>query len=237
VRHRAGRTLENRRHTRLLSSNLPIDQRKERPSDPRPSGARPGIGPELSADFKERLSAADPEALARFYELYFDRVYGYVRRMLGEDHTAEDVTQDIFMHIQRSAKSYDPSRELDPWVFTIATNKVRDHWRSRRHRDGLSETSLDETETRFHPIATPRGPLPLLENDELGKILSRAIDELPEGMRSTLILRYFEGLSFEAIAQMIDRNEAAVRKRYSRALEELRRALEKRLAEPGGGQP
>lgn len=225
-----------RSHTRLPASNLPIHQRKEPPSDPRPSGAGAGIGPELPLEFRARLSAADPEALARFYELYFDRVYGYVRRMLGEDHTAEDVTQDVFMHIQRSVKSYDPERGLDPWVFTIATNKVRDHWRSRRHRDGLSETSLEETETRFHPIATPRGPLPALENDELGRMLARAIDELPEGMRATLILRYFEGLSFESIAQMIDRNEAAVRKRYSRALDELRRILEKRLDEPEGGK-
>jgi RNA polymerase sigma-70 factor (ECF subfamily) len=155
--------------------------------------------------------------------------------MLSEDHVAEDVTQDIFLHIQRSAKSYDPARELDPWVFTIATNKVRDHWRSRRHRDGLEESSLDDTETRFHP-ASARGPLPALENAELRGILDRAIDELPDGMRSTLVLRYFEGLSFESIARMYDRNEAAVRKRYSRALSELRRILEKRHAGPEGGR-
>jgi RNA polymerase sigma-70 factor (ECF subfamily) len=228
----AGRSREISSHSPFGPSNLSTDPRTERPSDPRPGVAHP----ELSPEFKRRFATGDPEALARFYELYFERVYGYVRRMLSEDHTAEDVTQDVFMHVQRSVKSYDPERELDPWVFTIATNKVRDHWRSRRHRDNLSETSLDDADTRFHPIAPRRGPLPALENAELGRLLEHAIAELPESMRSALVLRYFEGLSFERIAQMFDRNEAAVRKRYSRALDELRRNLESRLSEPEGGK-
>jgi RNA polymerase sigma factor (sigma-70 family) len=215
---------------------LPIEQRKEPSPDPVAASAGGGRDPGLPPDFKARFAAAEPEALSRFYEAYFDRVYGYVRRMLGEDHAAEDVTQDVFMHIQRSAKTYDPARELDPWVFTIATNKVRDHWRSRRHRDGFEETSLDDAETHIHPAAAPRGPLPSLEEAELRGILDRAIDDLPEAMRSTLILRSVEGLSFESIARMIDRNEAAVRKRYSRAVAELRRILEKRHAGPERGR-
>ena len=140
------------------------------------------------------------------------------------------------MHIQRSLHTYDPARELAPWVFTIATNKVRDFWRSRRHRDSLQETSLDLEEAGFQPAAHDLGPLPALENQELGRLLDRAIDELPESMRATLTLRWFEGLSFEAIAALLQRNETAVRKRYSRALEELRRTLTKSLGLQGGGR-
>ena len=161
-------------------------------------------------------------------------MYAYVKRMVGEESLAEDVTQDVFMHIQRSLHTYDPTRELAPWVFTIATNKVRDLWRSRRHRDALRETSLDQEENAFLAAASERGPLPSLENDELGRLLDRAIGELPESMRATLILRWFEGLSFEAIASLLERNETAIRKRYSRALEELRRSLSKSLGIRGG---
>jgi RNA polymerase sigma-70 factor (ECF subfamily) len=211
---------------------LPNDQRIQPPADRHSAAA--DSGSKITPDMARRLRALDPEALGLFYNLYFDRVHGYVRRMVGDEHTAEDVTQDIFMHIQRALQSYDPSRELDPWVFTIASNKLRDHWRSRRHREGMRETSLEEDETRFHPASTQRGPLPEMENEELGRQLSRAIDELPESMRETLILRYFEGLSFENIAAMLERNEAAVRKRYSRALEELRRSLQKTLGGAGG---
>ena len=188
---------------------------------------------ELPMELRAKLPARDRRALERFYELFFDRVYGYVRRMLGEDGIAEDVTQDVFMHIQRSIHTYDPAREPGPWVFTIATNKVRDFWRSRRHKDAHLEASLDDEEHPIQPVARDKGPLPELEREELSRQLSRAIDELAPGMRETLLLRSFEGLSFEEIGTRIGRNETAARKRYSRALGHLRDALERTLG-PGG---
>ncbi len=193
---------------------------------------------ELDSKMLERLTQLDPEALGLFYEVYFDRLYGYVRRMVGSEHIAEDVTQDIFMHIYKSLPKYDPSRALRPWIFTIATNKVRDFWRSRRHRDTLRETSFDATEGDGLRESKQQAPQGLLENEELGVALTEAIERLPDTMRSTLLLRYFEGLSFEAIGKIVDRNEAAVRKRYSRALEALREDLTpliEPLGRPDGG--
>ena len=195
-----------------------------------PAATEAAFSPELRA----KLPLRDRAALERFYEFFFDRVYGYVRRMLSEDQLAEDVTQDVFMHIQRSIHTYDPARDPGPWVFTIATNKVRDFWRSRRHKDAQLESSLDDEERRHHAASTAPGPLPELEREELSRELSRAIDELSPGMRETLVLRYFEGLSFEEIGSRIGRNETAVRKRYSRALGDLREALARYM---GPGRP
>ena len=183
-----------------------------------------------------RLQRREGDALARFYELVFERVYAYIRRMLGEEHQAEDLTQDVFMHLQRSFATYDPARELGPWVFTIASNKVRDHWRSRQSQSARRVSSLDDEENLTEPVAQERGPLPKLENEELKAELEAAIAALPEISRATLVLRLHEGLSFEEIARMFERNETAVRKRYSRALAELRTALEKkRIGFAGGG--
>jgi RNA polymerase sigma-70 factor (ECF subfamily) len=213
--------------------------------DPRthsPTTGSPSPTEERDPDFLRRLRARDRTALGRFYELYFDRVYGYVRRMLGEDHLAEDVTQEVFVHIQRSIETYDPSRELSPWVFAIATNKVRDHWRSRRHHDALKETSFDvpdadlaETSRRIEPVDGRASPLSELLGAEMRATLDAAIDALPAGMRETLVLRWFEELSFEDIGRIIERNETAARKRYSRALEELRGLLEKHVEARKGG--
>lgn len=177
-----------------------------------------------------RLRQRDRAALETFYETYFDRVYGYVRRMLGNDEEAEDVTQEVFLHIQRSIDGYDPERPLSPWVFTIATNQVRDHWRARRRTDPLDGASLDEEEARPDPPAREIGPLPALEQAELASALSAAIDELPESLRTTFVLRCQEGLSFDEIGRLVARNETAVRKRYSRALEELRERLGRRAS-------
>jgi RNA polymerase sigma factor (sigma-70 family) len=131
--------------------------------------------------------------MERFYEVFFDRVYGYVRRMLNEDHLAEDVTQDVFMHIQRSIHTYDPSRDPGPWVFTIATNKVRDFWRTRRHKEAGLEASLDDEERKFRAPSRDPGPLPELEREEMSRELSKAIDELPPGMRETLVPAVLRG--------------------------------------------
>src|SRR6185503_20652737 len=108
--------------------------------DARPSAV--GFPPEL----RERLARREPAALARFFDAYFERVYAYLRRLVGDEHAAEDLTQDVFLQAHRALPSYDPARDPRPWLFTIATNKLRDHWRSRAAHGGDSETSLDHEE-------------------------------------------------------------------------------------------
>jgi len=183
---------------------------------------------DLTSEERRRLQARDPAALAHFSTTYLERVYGYVRRLLRAEHPAEAVTQDIFMHIHRSLPSYDPERELRPWVFTIATNKVRDFWRSRRFRDSQREAGVD-VDAGSLTASSNRGPAELTEAREVSRNVAAAIEALPEGMRTTLILRYYEGMSFSDIGLVIDRNETAVRKRYSRALEQLREQLSRQL--------
>jgi len=188
------------------------------------SPARPEP-PELDRSIREALVRRDQAALAQFFDAYFDRVHGYIRRLVREEHHAEDLTQDVFLHFHRALDSYDPERPLAPWVFTIATNKVRDLWRSRRHR--AEHTSLGRGDDVDDPafIAEDASAHEELEARELTGRIANAIDSLPELLRQTLVLRYYEGLSFEAIGVIVDRNETAVRKRYSRALQELRREL------------
>ena len=178
----------------------------------------------LPAALRALLPQRDPEALQAFFDRYFDRVYGYVRRLVRDDHLAEDLTQEVFLHVHRALPTYDPSRELRPWVFTIATNKVRDFWRSRRHRDSQREQSVEHGGPAYELPGAGR-PDENLSARELDVRVRSAVDELPEGMRMTVLLRVYEELSFEAIGGILDRSEVAVRKRYSRALEALRASL------------
>jgi RNA polymerase sigma-70 factor (ECF subfamily) len=181
--------------------------------------------PPFPPQLRERLPRLDPVALESFFDAYFDRVYGYVRRLVNDEQLAEDLTQDVFLHIQRAFSTYDPERELRPWVFTIATNRVRDHWRSHRHREGRKDVSVERDAALLGLSAGEHRPDSDLAENELSAILRDAVDELPEGMRMAVLLRVYEGLSFEAIGEVLDRSEVAVRKRYSRALEALRAAL------------
>lgn len=193
-------------------------------STPTPSHSA-ARAPELPDAVRARLPELDPEALGAFFEHYFDRVHGYLRRLVREEHLAEDLTQEVFLHLHRSLPTYDPTRPLSPWVFTIATNKVRDHWRSRQSQEDRRGQSVDDEEGAPTLTSGERSPDGSLEDGETAGEVAQAVQALPPMLRETFVLRYYEGLSFEEIGQMVDRNETAVRKRYSRALGELRDSL------------
>ena len=177
--------------------------------------SQPGRGGTLG----ERLRSRDPEALERFFDLYFDPVYGRVRGLVENTHEAEDLTQDIFLKIHRSLPSFDPKRSLRAWVFAIAMNRIRDHWRSRRT---LRETDHDDDGTASIDSERPDSELERQERDDE---VMRAVYRLPFGMRLVFLLRIYDGLTFETIAKILKLTPAAARKRYSRALKLLRKSL------------
>jgi RNA polymerase sigma-70 factor (ECF subfamily) len=184
------------------------------------SEARP---PEFPAELRHALVRREPEALARFFDLYFDRVYAYVQRLVGDDHLAEDLTQDVFVSVHRALPMYDPARDPRPWVFAIATNKLRDHWRARGIDAGGASLEQDELAQLLPAEESP--PEGNLSQTELAERVRGAVERLPEGLRATVHLRAFEGLTFAEIGRMLERDEVAVRKRYSRALTLLRTSL------------
>ncbi|MCP5023026.1 MAG: RNA polymerase sigma factor [bacterium] len=184
------------------------------------------LGP-LDMTIEQRTALRDhkPGALEAFFEAFFDPLYQYILRMVGRSHLAEDLTQDVFMQIHKSFDRYDPQRNLKPWVYTIATNRVRDFWRSRRNQQSGKEEELGDTLGRERLPDDRPGPAHVLDSKEMGGAVDAAIEALPETLRTTFVLRFHEGLSFVEIAKIVGRNEVAVRKRYSRALEELRTSL------------
>jgi RNA polymerase sigma-70 factor (ECF subfamily) len=184
------------------------------------------LHPELTLDERRLLPRRDEAVLGRFFDVWFPRLYAFVRRTVADEHLAEDLTQDVLAHVYRGLEAYDPERELKPWLFKIAANKLRDHWRSRRHRDTREETAMETEDGRTLLPGVDAPPEGELARAELAAEVRRAIDELPEGMRLALVMRVYEGLSFEEIGAVLGRNDVAIRKRYSRALETLRGRLE-----------
>ena len=182
------------------------------------------LGPQDQRTFGERLRDREAGALETFFDEWFDRVHGYVRRMVGDDSVVEDLTQDVFLHVYRALPTYDPDRDVRPWLFTIASNKVRDHWRSRPRQEARREASIDDGAAQYIP-ARSESPASGLERIELSDAVQAAIDRLPESLRETVRLRTYEGLSFEAIGRLLNRNVVAVRKRYSRGLATLRETI------------
>jgi len=170
----------------------------------------------------------DPEALATFFEHYFDRIYAMVYRLLGDRHAAEDVAQEVFLKIHRAAHTLDPNREPLPWITTIAYNACRDLWRSGSYRLSKQAASIDDPEHGDTQLTSRSDdPEQALIAAERTDQVQRAITALPEALRVVVVLREYQGASYEQIAEMTGTTPVAARKRFSRALAELGKMLEK----------
>jgi RNA polymerase sigma-70 factor (ECF subfamily) len=174
----------------------------------------------------ERVRARDPEALAAFFEAYFDRVYGIVYRLLGERAAAEDVTQEVFLKVHRAAQHLDPTRDPRPWLTTIAYNACRDLWRSSAYRLSRRSGSIDSDPAVAARLTRgTNDPERHVLESERTRLVRQAIDRLPEPLRATVLLYDYQGMSHQEIASLMGINHAAARKRYSRALATLGKML------------
>lgn len=177
----------------------------------------------------EGFQRREPAALEAFFEHYFDRVFSIVARLLGNRTAAEDAAQEVFIKIHRAAHTLDPARDPGPWVATIATNVCRDVWRSAPHRMERRSASLDDTPGLADRLTTGiADPERDLLRSERARLVQEAVLELKEDFREVVLLRDYDGRSYEEIAAIVGANESAVRKRYSRALAELGRLLRKK---------
>jgi len=203
--------------------------------EPTQTSAPPVVGSEAEARPTEALldlegvRRRDPAALDAFFERYFDRVYAVVTRLLGNRTQAEDAAQEVFFKIHRAAHTLDPTRDPGPWISAIATNVCRDHWRSAADRMARRSASIEDTpglsERLTTGIADPERDAIMAERERL---VREAVTELREPYREVVVLREYNGLEYGEIATIVGANEAAVRKRYSRALAELGRTLKKK---------
>jgi RNA polymerase sigma-70 factor (ECF subfamily) len=175
------------------------------------------------------VRARDPAALAAFFERYFDRVYGLVHHLLGDRALAEDVTQEVFLKVLRAAPQIDPARDPAPWLSTIAYNACRDLWRSGAHRMGRRSASIEQDAAVAPRLSHGNDPEREAIGAERERLVREAIARLPEAMRTVVLLYDYEGLNHQEIAEVLNVNHAAARKRYSRALAELGKLLREKL--------
>ena len=142
----------------------------------------------------ERARAGDREAFDRLVRGQFPRVYAVAFRMLGNHEDAEDLAQECFVRAHRSLAWYRGEGAFSSWLFRIVVHLARDRFRriERRPKEGGWMASLEP--------AAPRGPSQELHGKELQRVLVDAIQELPERLRTPLVLRTLEGFDYADVA-------------------------------------
>lgn len=179
-----------------------------------------GVAP--NRDTLAGVRSGDAGAMSEFFEWCFDRVYALTFRLLGDPTAAEDVTQEVFVKIHQSAARLDPDRDPRPWVTVIAYNACRDYWRSRGHKEAKASAPIEEAPGRGGgPVAATPDPETQVLSAERERVVQDALLRLPEELRVVVILRDYHDMRHDKIAGLVGASEAAVRKRYSRALARL----------------
>jgi RNA polymerase sigma-70 factor, ECF subfamily len=162
----------------------------------------------------EQARRGDQWAFARLVEAYQGPVYNLAYRMLGNAAEAEDAAQETFVRVYTKLHTYQPERKLSSWIFSIASHYCIDRLRRRGRATWLS---LDDD-----PLATV---LPSDDDDpedsairqETRDEIQELVEQLAPAYRVPLILRYWQGLSYQEIAEVLGLSVQAVKSRLHRA--------------------
>jgi RNA polymerase sigma-70 factor (ECF subfamily) len=158
---------------------------------------------------------------------YQHKVVKLVARLLRDPAEAEDVAQEAFVKAYRALASFRGDSAFYTWLYRIAVNTARNAMASRQRRPLDYEADLSETEqsavaSRMSHSDTPEASA---LSDEIHATVNRAVAGLPEDLRTAIILREIEGLSYEEIAAAMDCPVGTVRSRIFRAREAIDRDL------------
>jgi RNA polymerase sigma-70 factor (ECF subfamily) len=180
---------------------------------------------DLDSDILDGFRRGDPTAQRRVFERYGDRVYSIALRYLrGDEAAARDAAQEAFVRMFRSAATFRSESRLSTWLYRIVANTCIDELRRRRRL-----VLLGDIPESLHPVA------PAPESDEADADVTAAVSRLSPKLRLAVLLRYFEDLSYDEMAEVLGCSPGTVASRLSRAHAALARLLV-HLRHPAGGE-
>lgn len=185
--------------------------------------------PERRADQElvKRARAGDRRAFDLLVLKYQQKVANLIGRYLRDPTEVLDVTQDAFIKAYRALPGFRGESAFYTWLYRIAVNTVKNHLVAQGRRPPNDDVDAEMAEqmdlgARLRDVATPEREL---LGDEIARTVQRALDQLPDELRTAIVLREFEGMSYEEIATAMSCPIGTVRSRIFRA----REAIDKQL--------
>jgi RNA polymerase sigma-70 factor (ECF subfamily) len=168
------------------------------------------------AEIVARVLKGDRQAYALLVDEYKSPIYNLAYRMTGNLEDADDLTQETFIRAYQYLWRYDTSKKFFTWLYTLALNLIRNHFKKNKYNKSSEELSAN--------LLADKNPSPeteLIETQEISVYLLRLEDE----SRALLIMKFHQGLTFEEIAQITGKSISAVKMRIYRGLEKLKELL------------
>ena len=161
------------------------------------------------AELLTRYTAGDEDAFRELVNRYRNSLYAFLRQFLNRQDLVEDVFQETFLQLFSSRASFDTSRPLRPWLFTIAANKAKDALRKWQRTSAVQiGTMADSQDLSFDDMlntVTSDNTMPYeeLQRNETAARVGHIVEEMPENLREILILVYFQRFSYKQMAEIL----------------------------------
>jgi RNA polymerase sigma-70 factor, ECF subfamily len=188
-------------------------------------GAAKLLATSEGAELVRRCRAGDGAAWEEIVQTYSRRIYNLAYRFTSRADTAEDLTQEVFIRVYRSLEQYKPKQgDLQNWLMRLARNLIIDDYR-KRQRAPQDEAADDLEDHQYHLRAAGNTVQREMERRELGVQVQAGIDKLSADLRTCVILRDIEELSYQEIVDLLKIPEGTVKSRINRGRIELAKIL------------
>lgn len=154
---------------------------------------------------------------------HWRKVFNLAYKFVGKHDEAEDLTQDIFLKIFKALATFDRRANFQTWLISISRNLCIDHYRSVRKERETIAREIDAS--TLSPASRETGPLVALERRDLRELLRQALEHLPPALRTAIVLRDLQELSYQDIADHLGLPEGTVKSRINRGRIELARQI------------
>ena len=156
------------------------------------------------------LKSGDESAFNELYERYSNRILLFMYKMLQHDEArAQDFTQDIFIKVIEKADLFDTSKSFKTWIFTIAANHCKNHFRNSRQILDIDQVQISEIKEE--------SSVNLYDKNQFNEVLNTEINNLSSPYKETFILRYSEDLKLSEIAEILDCPVGTIKSRLNHA--------------------
>ena len=186
---------------------------------------QPAASPDAVETLIQRCLQGDQHAWDLIVRQYWRKVFNVAYKFVGKHDEAEDLAQDIFLKIFKSLDSFDRRANFQTWLISVSRNLCIDHYRSVRKERETIDRGVDAAE--LSPQSSDAGPIAALEQRDRVLLLRQALAALPETLRTAVLLRDIQELSYQEIADKLRLPEGTVKSRINRGRTELARQIRK----------
>jgi RNA polymerase sigma factor (sigma-70 family) len=185
----------------------------------------PAAQPATPDSLIEQCLSGDQAAWETIVRQNWRKVFNVAYKFVGKHDEAEDLTQDIFLKIFKALNTFDRRANFQTWIISISRNLCIDHYRSVRKERQTIAREVDTTD--LQPASRDRTPYAVAEHLDLRAQLKVALETLPATLRTAVVLRDLQELSYQEIADQLRLPEGTVKSRINRGRLELARQLKR----------